>query len=248
MDNSVSVIITFFNEKSLIRRAVASVIKNLEVYRGCEIILCNDGPLLATEILRELPSIPSSIDFKIVTNNHERGPGGNRNTGISEAKNNFIAFLDADDFWKTGKITAQLELCKKGHNFIATAYEFEDSATLVQPPRNIIRPIDIFKKRGLGTSTVLVTRELIDNARFANFRFAQDIDFWYKLALNNNFSFAALSEAYTVYNIGGSTKNKIMQFKYFNRVLQNNKISLIARGQILMSYSLTGFLNHYVRR
>ena len=53
-------------------------------------------------------------------------------------------------------------------------------------PKKIKNPFDIYVKRGLGSSTILVTKELVGKKRFTNLRYSQDIEFWYKLFVVTN--------------------------------------------------------------
>ena len=244
--DKISVIIPFFSEIDLINRSVQSVQNNLHEFPGSEILVCNDGEYTEQEIL-DMIDYKSPIVIKVIKNERKKGPGENRNTGIENAKNDIIAFLDADDYWKPGKITAQLDLINKGYNFIATAYEFENTKTIINPARSIKRPIEIFMKRGLGTSTIIVTTELLSNLRFSNIRYSQDIDFWFRLSKNKSFRYACIDKSFVVYNTHGSTRNKFQQLIYFNKVLVKNDISILQRLFILLRYSVAGIWNHFIR-
>ena len=177
----ISVIIPFCNELNLINRAVNSALINSTFFDQVEIILINDGSFEESEI-RSCFKNNSNKLIKIVSNNYAKGPGGARNTGLDILKGDIIAFLDADDFWLPGKLEAQMREVKKGATFVATSYRFDNSKTIVNPPSSIDIPIDIFLSLGIGTSTVILTKELLEDHKFREIRFAQDIDFWFALA------------------------------------------------------------------
>lgn len=246
MSNKVSVIIPFFNEVALINRSVQSVQRNLENFPGSEILICNDSAYTEAQIL-DMIECQSATILRVVKNRGIKGPGANRNTGLDDAKNDIIAFLDADDYWKPDKLSAQIDLINEGFSFVATAYEFEHSETIIKPARSIKRPIEIFSKRGLGTSTIIVTKELLSNLRFSNIRYSQDIDFWFRLSQSKSFRYACLDKSFVVYNTNGSTRNKFQQLIYFNKVLVQNHISILQRLLILLKYSVAGIWNHYIR-
>lgn len=44
----------------------------------------------------------------VVTDDEQRGPGWARNTGIDRAGSRFVAFCDADDYWRPSKLKRQL--------------------------------------------------------------------------------------------------------------------------------------------
>ena len=240
-----SVIIPFYNELNLINRAVNSVVINSIFFDQVEIILINDGSFEESEI-RSCFKNNSNKLIKIVSNNYAKGPGGARNTGLDILKGDIIAFLDADDFWLPGKLETQMQEIKKGATFVATSYRFDNSKTIVNPASRIDIPEDVFLKRGIGTSTVILTKELLEHHKFREIRFAQDIDFWFVLAKSKKFKYAGISEVFVEYNTGGSTKNKWVQLFYVNKVLSLNNISIFKRIRVNMNYILTGLYNHYI--
>lgn len=241
-----SVVIPFYRELDLIGRAVDSVLQNAEAVDSLQILVCNDGDIPEADILARLGERGRQVS-RVVKNTGAKGPGGARNTGLNLAQGETIAFLDADDAWLPGKISAQLAAVRQGASFVATAYAFEGSDVVIQPPPALARPLDVFLKRGIGTSTVLVTRALLQAHRFRDFRFAQDIDFWYALARSPQFRYLPLSESFVVYSTGGSTKNKWVQLQYLNKVLTKNEIPLTTRSRIMASYVLAGVYNHYIK-
>ena len=98
----VSVIIPVFNGEKYIRCAIDSVLE--QDYKPIEIIVIDDGSSDATlEILRDLGNEIS------IYHQPNKGSAAARNLGIRMAKGSYIAFLDADDYWFPGKISAQME-------------------------------------------------------------------------------------------------------------------------------------------
>ena len=241
-----SVIIPFYNELNLINRAVNSVVVNSNYFDQVEIILINDGDIKESEIRSCFKNDINKL-IKILPNNYKKGPGGARNTGLDIFKGDIVAFLDADDFWLPGKLEAQVKEIKNGATFVVTSYRFDNSKTIVIPTSNIDKPEDVFLRRGIGTSTVILTKELLENHRFREIRFGQDIDFWFVLAKSKKFKYVRISEVFVEYSTGGSTKNKWVQLFYLNKVLSLNNISIIKRIIINISYILTGLYNHYIK-
>ena len=241
-----SVIIPFYNELNLINRAVNSVLINSTFFDQVEIILINDGSFEESKIQSCFKNNLNEL-IKIISNKYEKGPGGARNTGLDISKGDIIAFLDADDFWLPGKLEAQMREVKKGATFVATSYRFDNSKTIVDPASNIDKPEDVFLRRGIGTSTVILTKELLENHKFREIRFAQDIDFWFTLAKSQKFKYAGISEVFVEYNTSGSTKNKWVQLFYVNKILNLNNISIFTRIRVNISYILTGLYNHFIR-
>ena len=244
----ISVIIPFYKELSLIGRAVRSVFAQQlpDRHIAFELIIGNDGPIGNDEILDAIDECHRA-SVKIVKNNGPHGPGGARNAALEQATGDLIAFLDADDYWMPEKITLQLERIDRGETFVATGYRFEDADVAIKPPSQIARRTDIFLRLGIGTSTVLLTRALCQNALFRPLRFAQDIDYWYLLSASPLFRFGSVRSPCVVYSRSGSTRNKLIQLRAFIRVLSLNRIPLRARLPIVLGYSMRGVINHYLR-
>ena len=90
----VSVVIPLYNKGPHIRQAIESVLA--QTFHDYEIIIINDGSTDAgPEIVLEIRN--SHI---CLINQHNLGVSAARNRGISEAKGQLIAFLDADDTWE----------------------------------------------------------------------------------------------------------------------------------------------------
>ena len=241
-----SVIIPFSSELNLINRTINSVIVNSKIFDLVEIIIINDGIFKDNDIRSIIEK--KNIDLiKIIKNKYTKGPGGARNTGIDNSKGDVIAFLDADDFWLPRKLEAQIQKVKEGATFVATSYRFDKSKTIINAPLKIKNSDDIFLNRGIATSTVLITKELLDNKRFRDIRFGQDIDFWYNLSKSKKFKFASIPEVFAEYSTSGSTKNKWVQLYYVNKILHLNNISILIRIRFNISYILTGIYNHFIR-
>ncbi len=245
----ISVVIPFYNEINLIDRAVRSVLdQKLDVTLDVsfEVIISNDGGFDNAEISAAILS--EHLDLvTIVANNYVSGPGGARNTGLDIAKGKYIAFLDADDYWLEHKMSKQLALLENGRSFVCSGYNFEDSNITIEPASDVGDAIQVFSKLGIGTSTVVISQALLGHDRFRDIRFSQDIDFWYRLAIKDDFSFSSINEGLVVYSRGGSTKNKLVQAKYLYRVLKINSIPFVSRLSILFRYAFRGVYNHYLR-
>ncbi|QEL66031.1 hypothetical protein OTERR_25550 [Oryzomicrobium terrae] len=244
---SLSVIIPFHDRLDLLCRAVESIQLCWQQCPGVdfEVVIANDGDHSQGAIADALQDFDLLI--KVVKNFGQRGPGGARNAAIEQSAGEFLAFLDADDFWLPEKILKQMEAAKAGATFIVTGYSFEGRSNEVFPPASIDAASDILVKRGIGTSTVLLARALVEVERFANLRYAQDIDFWFRLAKSELFKYKAIHEVLCVYYPSGSTKNKFTQLKFFGIVVERSGLPLWMRMKAYVSYILNGVYNHYIK-
>lgn len=97
----VSVVMPAYNARLYILEAIRSVLE--QDYINIELIVVDDGSSDDTvELARSLGN-----RVKVFERNNS-GPAAARNFGISVAQGEFIAFLDADDVWLPGKLSAQI--------------------------------------------------------------------------------------------------------------------------------------------
>lgn len=116
----VSVIIPVYNAEKYVREAVESALAQPETG---EVILIEDGsPDHAIAVCRELEKGHSKVKLFQHPNSENRGAGASRNLGIKNANCEFIAFLDADDFYLRDRFTVPKNIFSK-YSTIEGVYE-----------------------------------------------------------------------------------------------------------------------------
>ena len=88
----VSVIIPCYNVEKTVLKALKSV--ENQTYKNIEIVIVDDGS--TDDSFNIVNNHPSSANIRIIRQEN-KGASAARNTGIMEAKGDYIAFLDADD-------------------------------------------------------------------------------------------------------------------------------------------------------
>jgi glycosyltransferase involved in cell wall biosynthesis len=102
----VSVIVPAYNGRDSVCRAIDSALG--QTYPACEIIVVDDGSTDSSlELLRAYGD-----RIHLVQQEHS-GVSIARNTGLSAAKGEYVAFLDCDDTWIPEKLQLQVELLNK---------------------------------------------------------------------------------------------------------------------------------------
>jgi glycosyltransferase involved in cell wall biosynthesis len=97
----ISCIIPVFNGERYLGQALDSIL--VQTYRPIEMIVVDDG---STDGTRQLvASYGDQVRYVWQPNS---GPPRARNLGLSVAKGEFIAFLDADDLWQPDKLSLQM--------------------------------------------------------------------------------------------------------------------------------------------
>lgn len=119
-DTTVSAIIPTYNRSDSVGRAIQSVLD--QTYQDFELIIVDDGSTDSTEEV-----IKSFDDERIVYLSHDENkgkPAAARNTGIKEARGEYIAFLDSDDEWLPKKLEKQMQVMCASSESVGVVYCF----------------------------------------------------------------------------------------------------------------------------
>jgi glycosyltransferase involved in cell wall biosynthesis len=165
----ISVVIPTHNRPERIKKAIKSVLN--QTFQDFEIIVVDDGIKVRAE-----KEVKSFSDSRIRYIQHEKNKGGSaaRNTGIKNAKADWVAFLDDDDEWLSEKLEKQVNQIDKYKNkvdYFFCAIEFYNEKTKkykIKKYDNI--NIGIFFKEILAykikpyTPTLIVKRDVLMDA------------------------------------------------------------------------------------
>lgn len=119
MSIDVSVIIPVYNRAATVMDAVQSVLA--QTYPTFELLIVDDGSI---DNSLELISSLDDPRIRIIRHANNKGAAAARNTGIREARNQVVAFLDSDDIWNDDKLARHLPF-HLNSNAAATCTSFE---------------------------------------------------------------------------------------------------------------------------
>jgi glycosyltransferase involved in cell wall biosynthesis len=104
----ISVVIPVYNAEKYVSQAVESALQFDEV---CEVLLIEDGsPDNALEVCLQLAGKHTRVKLYQHPDKKNHGASCSRNLGIAESTGDFIAFLDADDYFLPNRFDAEKEL------------------------------------------------------------------------------------------------------------------------------------------
>jgi len=124
---TVSVIMPAYNVASLIGEALDSVFA--QTYGNFEVVVVNDGSPDTEALDRVLEAYLERIVYIAQEN---RGAAGARNTGIRQARGEYLAFLDSDDSWTPDYLESQMKMFKQNPSLdmvYSDAFYYPDSQT-----------------------------------------------------------------------------------------------------------------------
>ena len=206
----ISVIIPLYNKEKQIANAIDSVLK--QSYQDFEIVVVNDG---STD--KSVDEVRNIKDNRIrLYEQSNAGVSAARNHGISEAKGEFVAFLDADDEWLPTYLAAQFRLTQQYPecSVYAVNYDFLEKGEI---KHTVFHKLTIEGQDGvlknyfevascsnppLWTSAVMVrTSAMLAIGGFPiGIAKGEDLLTWAKLAVNYQIAFS--KDVVAIYNLG----------------------------------------------
>ena len=152
----VTVIVPIYNEEQLMNRCVESIVN--QTHEKLEILLIDDGSIDRTPILCEKWA---EKDQRVrVIHKKNEGLGVARNLGITLAKNEFITFVDADDWidprfvelllQRMEQVNAELVVCdiiywdSKSSEYVLSKIRFKEEVEDSETEPAVINRVRIF--------------------------------------------------------------------------------------------------------
>lgn len=217
-----SVIIPTYNRAEQLERCLNALLT--QTYKNFEVLVCDDGSIDNTsEIVKQEKY--ADLNLKYFHGENFGGPARARNTGIREAKGDWVCFLDSDDWWFPEK----LEYCKKyisQHDVISHslyAY-FSDGKrkkmkTFALNKNAFVRLMS--KRNTVLTSSACVKKDVLQKVGFfsedKNLIAVEDFDLWLRVA-RAGYRFKVIAKCLGGYwsgggNISGAGNKHIKRLK-----------------------------------
>lgn len=217
-----SIIIPVYNAGMLIERCLDSIFCQQTKY-AYEVILIDDG---STDNSVELITQRKEQNITLLQQENS-GPAKARNQGIATAKGQFIAFIDADDYWKQGFIEKTLDFLYAHKECIAVSVSQKHITTrgesVVPSCVNeydspaVLKDFYEFWARHFHvcTGSIVLSTSIAHEigGQREDLRICEDLEFWAMLATYGQFGFIPevlfVSDGLKVTNeIGWVEKNK----------------------------------------
>lgn len=203
MNPVVSVIIPTYNTAKYIGHTIDSVLG--QNYKDYEIIVVDDGSTDNTKEVLE----PYMEQIRYIRQKNS-GRAGARNTGIRAARGKYIAFLDSDDLWTSGKLAKQVDIMEGNEKIdflFGDKQRFSDDGTIIISSMfkqhhydetffgDPLYVRDAYKKlletNFIPTGTVIMRRECFDRSGlFDETIYTEDYEFWLRIALFNKLAYS----------------------------------------------------------
>lgn len=243
----VSVVMPAFRCAATIRSAIESVlIQDVPL----ELLVIDDCS--GEDLAAALAAFAGDARVKIFHNDVNMGAAQSRNRGVSLAKGEYVAFLDADDIWATGKLRKQLAaLQDTGAVLCATARELmtpEGEMTgRIIPVKEIITYKDLLRHNSINCSSVLIKREAALEFPMHHEQSHEDYIMWLEV-LGKYGRACAVNEPLLKYRLSntGKSGSKLHSAKMTFMVYRHMGFGLAKSLALFLSYAVHGVLKYAV--
>ncbi len=202
----VSVVIPTYNRAGILERSIRSVLG--QTHHDLELIIVDDG---STDGTRDMVAQFHDMRVKYVQHETNHGCAAARNTGISTATGDYLAFNDSDDEWLPYKLERQMQIllaadarvgvvysdmwmvwtARKGHREYCHAQRFVPEDGMIYD-RTLVFPIDL-RRIGLRFQTAVFRRECFEVVGLLDQELTalEDLEFFMRLSRHYQFSHVA---------------------------------------------------------
>ena len=207
-----SVIIPLYNKAPYIRKALESVLA--QTYTDYELIVIDDGSTddsaeIAEEVLQEAtPHRPIASSPYRLLKQANAGVSAARNNGVAASNGDYVAFLDADDWWEPTYLERMAQLINDYLDaglYACNYYYHKDGVNIIKvdiPTGYFNYPKEYFKNFAMPvwTGATMIPRKVYDEMGGfpVGIKLGEDFLLWSKIALC--YPVAFLNEPLAYYN------------------------------------------------
>ncbi len=242
MKVQVSVIMPAYRCASTIRQAIDSA---LAQEADLEILVIDDCSPDDLDTVMETYSSDARVRY--YKNSSPLGAGGSRNRGVALAKGEYIAFLDADDWWAKDKLKKQLAILKKPDAPVLCATGRELAApdgTLtgrVIPVREQISYRQLLLQNSINCSSVVLQKKIAQEFPMEHEDGHEDYLTWLRILKKYHYA-AAVNEPLLKYrqSASGKSGSKLQSARMTYRTYRYAGFNRAAAGALFCAYALNG--------
>lgn len=262
-----SVVIPLFNKEQYVERCLKSI--QAQTYQNFEIIVIDDG---STDHGAQRVRALGVSNLRLISQPNG-GVSKARNHGIKKANGEWIAFIDADDYWKPDFLLEMINLIEKfpDVSLCCSAYSFESrvgvkAANICVPGEGDYRVIDnYFYSSCRGNLPVTASSVVIKKVVFdaiggfpVGWKMGEDIFVWMHIAIKYQLAICMKNLAvYDESDLGSATKiNRVLEVlphvKYLEKWISSEQVPSKqvkeAKNLVHRSYIFTALQNIKLRK
>lgn len=241
----VSVIIPAYNCSQYIEKTIESV---LQQNVPLEIILIDDCS--KDNLVKVLEKYRKLDNFIYLRNEKNLGVAKSRNRGVQVAKGEYIAYLDADDWWVKDKLEKQLNIIKSGKYALCyTGRELVNSdgskkGKVIQA-KELVDYGSLLYHNCISCSSVMLSTNIAREIPMSNDEFHEDYINWLRILKKYGQAYG-INEPLLMYRQSetGKSRNRLKSAKMtygVYRMMDKGRINSLG---LLLSHLLHGILKY----
>ena len=211
----ISIIIPLYNKMHTVIKTVNSVLK--QSFQDFELLIIDDG---STD--NSLALAKTISDTRIHIHQQEnKGVCAARNKGVKLAKSQFIAFLDADDYWNENHLENLIYLEQKHPKEVVFTAAYTVNyykKTIDYTLKNHKNPLNFFSNSHsfslINSSNCMFNKAVFDTIGFFNITLqgGEDTDFWIRIGLKYHVCFSNKITVIITKNSINQASNDLMNY------------------------------------
>ena len=225
----ISIVIPVYNGSKYIKQCIESVLEQDENIEK-EIILVDDNsddelPFIIMSMQQK--EILNNKNFIYIRNKTNKGPAESRNIGVSYASGDYVAFLDADDWWDKDKLKKQVEVINKNNSILVytsrtNVFEADGRTKDLSVPERITYE-ELLKGNQIACSSVLIRKDIAKKYPMSNPEIHEDYYLWLRILKDYGHA-DGVNEPLLKYRVhedsksGNKIKSAVMTFKTLRKV------------------------------
>lgn len=246
MAGLVSVIMPAYNAENAIAQSIASVVQ--QSYLNWELLIVDDASTDRTVPVAQALSANDSR-IRIISLAQNGGVANARNVAMAQAKGQYIAFLDSDDFWLPEKLESQIRfMTERQIGFSFTAFRRFGTD---RPPGSLIRApqyvtySDLLKDNVIGCLTVVIDRQIVPSSFMPQVKH-EDLACWLQI-LKSGMCAYGLQQDLARYRVssnsvsGNKQRSAVWRWRIYREV---EKLSVARAAWCFAHYSLRAVYKH----
>ena len=191
--------------------------------------------------------------IRLISNENDNGPAQARAVGIKVSIGSYIAFIDSDDMWLKDKLEVQINfMINNNYKFSYTRYlkmYIDGSISKASIGGHDSNSFNQYlRRRGIANSTVMLSRECIDEEVLNTVGKSHGEDtLWWLLILRKGYKAYAIQTALAVYRVvDGSLSSKVLNNQFTVWHSYRNELGL---NIFKASFNYIGYvLDVFIRR
>lgn len=190
MYEKVSIIVPVYNAANYIEQTIQSILA--QDYENWELILVENG---STD--NSVDKIRSFSDerIRLIVMEGNAGAANARNEGMRQASGVFVGYIDADDLWRSDKLSKQISFMEeKSAAFSFTGYEFGDE-NAVGTGKIVRVPETLSYKQALSNTTIFTSTVMFDTRLLEKDKLympnvkSEDTALWFQILREGNIAY-----------------------------------------------------------